>query len=161
MSQIPPARTPADRARVHIKALMDPVGWKGADHIGHGSPCEESPDGSCAGPGPSALREQIAQALYETLDRAARNPWNNLSPFLRTVHYQRADAVLAVILPTTRLLGELHRSAHEDLSRVINLYERWCKAGPPPLGASISRWWDERLLELRHAVVVESDETPS
>jgi len=26
------------------------------------------------------------------------------------------------------------------------------KAGPPPLGASMARWWDERLAELRAAL---------
>jgi hypothetical protein len=40
-----------------------------------------------------------------------------------------------------------------DLSRVIDLYEQWCKDGPPPLGTSVSRWWDRRLVELRHAIV--------
>lgn len=32
------------------------------------------------------------------------------------------------------------------------LYERWVKAGPPPIGTSMSRWWDARLVELHHAI---------
>ncbi|UUU21691.1 hypothetical protein [Streptomyces sp. DSM 40750] len=32
------------------------------------------------------------------------------------------------------------------------LYEQWVKAGPPPLGTSVSRWWDARLIELRAAL---------
>jgi hypothetical protein len=38
------------------------------------------------------------------------------------------------------------------VQRVGDLYERWVKAGPPPLGASLARWWDQRLVELREAV---------
>ncbi|MFC8432218.1 hypothetical protein [Streptomyces sp. NPDC057253] len=43
-----------------------------------------------------------------------------------------------------------------DAERVRALYERWVKAGPPPLGTLISRWWDQRLLELRQAVISEA-----
>ncbi|NUS29794.1 MAG: hypothetical protein HOV92_37025 [Streptomyces sp.] len=64
-----------------------------------------------------------------------------------------ADAVLAVMLPTTRLTAMLHRNAEADLQRVTDLYEAWCKAGPPPLGTSIARWWDTRLIELRDAIL--------
>ncbi|HET6355997.1 hypothetical protein [Streptomyces sp.] len=39
-----------------------------------------------------------------------------------------------------------------DVQRVIDLYERWVKAGPPPLGTSMSRWWDVRLAELHAAI---------
>ncbi|MFJ2719411.1 hypothetical protein [Streptomyces sp. NPDC087437] len=46
----------------------------------------------------------------------------------------------------------LHRSAEEDVTRVIDLYEQWVKAGPPPLGTSTSRWWDARLAELHNAI---------
>lgn len=35
---------------------------------------------------------------------------------------------------------------------VIALYHRWVKAGPPPLGASMARWWDARLAELHKAI---------
>ncbi|MDX2532315.1 hypothetical protein QBA79_36390 [Streptomyces scabiei] len=43
--------------------------------------------------------------------------------------------------------------------RVIALYERWVKAGPPPLGTSINRWWDRRLVELGAAL--RSEEPPA
>jgi hypothetical protein len=45
-----------------------------------------------------------------------------------------------------------------DLARVIDLYEQWCKDGPPPLGTSVNRWWDRRLVELRHAIVEPVDQ---
>ncbi|GAB2731625.1 hypothetical protein [Streptomyces bullii] len=53
---------------------------------------------------------------------------------------------------TTRVFAALHRSAEQDVTRVIALYEQWVKAGPPPLGTSIARWWDARLVELREAI---------
>ena len=54
---------------------------------------------------------------------------------------------------TARVFAALHRSAEQDVSRVIALYERWVKAGPPPLGTSMSRWWDARLVELHDAIL--------
>jgi hypothetical protein len=54
---------------------------------------------------------------------------------------------------TARLFAALHQSAEQDVTRVIDLYERWVKAGPPPLGASMARWWDARLAELHDAIL--------
>jgi hypothetical protein len=53
---------------------------------------------------------------------------------------------------TTRVFAALHRSAEQDVSRVIALYERWVQAGAPPIGTSMSRWWDARLAELHDAI---------
>ncbi|MCI3277593.1 helix-turn-helix domain-containing protein [Streptomyces cylindrosporus] len=38
------------------------------------------------------------------------------------------------------------------LKRVLELNRRWTQAGPPPLGTSVSRWWDARLIELHQAL---------
>lgn len=38
------------------------------------------------------------------------------------------------------------------LARAAALYEQWVKAGPPPLGAPLARWWDQRLAELHNAL---------
>jgi len=54
---------------------------------------------------------------------------------------------------TARVFAALHQSAEQDVSRVIALYEQWVQSGPPPLGTSISRWWDKRLAEMRAALV--------
>lgn len=51
-----------------------------------------------------------------------------------------------------RVFAGLHRSAEDTVTRVIDLYENWVKAGPPPLGVSMARWWDKRLVELRAAL---------
>lgn len=64
-----------------------------------------------------------------------------------------AAAAMAVVLPTTRLTAALHQSAEADVRRVTVLYEQWVKAGPPPAGTSVSRWWDARLVELHDAIL--------
>jgi hypothetical protein len=61
---------------------------------------------------------------------------------------------------TAVVLSALHHSAETDVSRVISLYERWVKAGPPPIGTSMARWWDERLVELRAAILNPSPAAP-
>ncbi|MFJ6061631.1 hypothetical protein ACIQHU_01180 [Streptomyces tendae] len=53
---------------------------------------------------------------------------------------------------TARVLSALHRSAEDTVTRVIDLHEQWVAAGPPPLGASLARWWDARLVELHDAI---------
>ena len=53
---------------------------------------------------------------------------------------------------TARVFAALHQSTEQDVSRVIALYEQWVQAGPPPLGTSISRWWNARLVEMRAAL---------
>ncbi|MGW0795960.1 hypothetical protein [Streptomyces sp. NPDC002692] len=41
---------------------------------------------------------------------------------------------------------------------LTSLSERWTKAGPPPLGVSLSRWWDARLVELNDAIRQTADD---
>ncbi|AVP41445.1 hypothetical protein SEA_WENTWORTH_6 [Streptomyces phage Wentworth] len=54
---------------------------------------------------------------------------------------------------TTRVFAGLHGSAESDVSRVIALHERWVAEGAPPLGTSMARWWDRKLVELAQAIV--------
>lgn len=66
-------------------------------------------------------------------------------------------------------VGALHRAlgkightaapctAEAAIARVQALADGWVKAGPPPLGASMARWWDARLAEL-HAALAEPKE---
>ncbi|WP_206739492.1 hypothetical protein [Streptomyces sp. L2] len=59
---------------------------------------------------------------------------------------------------TARVFAALHRSAEGTVTRVIDLYEQWVKAGPPPLGTSVYRWWDARLAELHNAIQPPADQ---
>lgn len=61
---------------------------------------------------------------------------------------------------TARVFAALHHSAEETVTRVIDLHERWVKAGPPPLGTPTARWWDRRLVELRGAIRTTVEESP-
>lgn len=54
------------------------------------------------------------------------------------------------VVPAT--LTDAIRQDEADVQRVIDLYERWVKSGAPPVGTSISRWWDTRLAELHTAI---------
>ncbi|WP_240964349.1 hypothetical protein [Streptomyces sp. C1-2] len=62
---------------------------------------------------------------------------------------------------TARVFAVLHRSAEDTVTRVIALYESWVHAGPPPLGASMARWWDSRLAELRAALQADGQQQPA
>lgn len=42
--------------------------------------------------------------------------------------------------------------AMRTVKRVYRLRQRWLAAGPPPIGTSTSRWWDQRLVELDEAL---------
>jgi hypothetical protein len=48
--------------------------------------------------------------------------------------------------------GGLLGQAQDTVTRVQALADRWAKAGPPPLGTSINRWVDARLIELNTAL---------
>ncbi|MGW1497549.1 hypothetical protein ACWCQW_02975 [Streptomyces mirabilis] len=65
-------------------------------------------------------------------------------------YYPIAEGVLA----ETYELAEPTPAATEveTTTRVIELYERWTKAGAPPLGTPMARWWDARLVELEAAL---------
>lgn len=68
---------------------------------------------------------------------------------------QRADQAeeLLQIANQTSNKSEAERArAVAAVARVRSLQERWLKAGPPPIGTSMARWWDARLIELQDAI---------
>jgi hypothetical protein len=105
------------------------------------------------------LRQEIAGVL-----RDAPGRWN-----IRA----RTDAVMAALdrfldigeaeawCKTCRRVwdGPSHRCESNAEQRVAALYEQWVKAGPPPLGTLINRWWDARLVELHHAILPPTDQS--
>ncbi|MEU3507923.1 hypothetical protein ABZ733_08325 [Streptomyces longwoodensis] len=113
------------------------------------------------------MRHEPSTAAAEATDRATSALHQLFADAFEAADYalpveQRhalAEAAVAAILPTTRLIGSLHGIALADVHRVIALYEQWVKAGPPPLGTSVSRWWDARLIELRNAILPSTDQT--
>ncbi|MCI3271419.1 hypothetical protein [Streptomyces cylindrosporus] len=107
------------------------------------------------------LYERLAQT--EELLRVA-NDTSNRSEAERAKAVRRAKLADSVTAETKRLmerrtttLRERAERAEATNARVRSLAEQWVKAGPPPLGTSMSRWWDARLAELRTAVINEPD----
>lgn len=98
----------------------------------------------------TGLRNEIARVIhrYDCDHMLSRND-------IPSKHHRgEADAVLALLYrewPWLRAEAEETESAATE-PRVTALYEQWVKAGPPPLGASMARWWDMRLAELHRAL---------
>lgn len=101
---------------------------------------------------PASLREQIVTAVDQAIEDDNLDNLTDLSGRI-------TDAVLAVVLPATHTTACLARDSEAAVQRVIALYERWVKAGPPPLGTSINRWVDSRLAELHNALLNPSQGT--
>lgn len=97
------------------------------------------------------LREQIAGAIYEKCNPG--HTWASAHPDDVLAYGSDADAALTVVLPHGKFMGDQLRHSEAVIQRVSDLYQQWVKAGPPPLGASMARWWDKRLVELHHAIV--------
>lgn len=97
------------------------------------------------------LREQIAGAIYEKCNPGLT--WASAHPDDVLAYGSDADAALTVVLPHGRFMGDQLRHSEAVIQRVSDLYEQWVKAGPPPLGEPLARWWDKRLVELHHAIV--------
>jgi hypothetical protein len=72
---------------------------------------------------------------------------------------ETAETALAHLQATSEAAGRLlTRTADErdTLQAVVDrgraLADQWVKAGPPPLGTPLARWWDKRLVELLAAL---------
>ncbi|MFI9340000.1 hypothetical protein ACIG0D_01790 [Streptomyces sp. NPDC052773] len=72
--------------------------------------------------------------------------------------YPIAEDVLAETYESVTSPAATEATEPEKTARVIDLYERWVKAGPPTLGTPVSRWWDARLAELRNAILPSADQ---
>lgn len=103
----------------------------------------------------SALRARLRAAIDPLL---LEHPEHNRTDEHEELLGEIITGVLDVVLPHGRFMRAMHQSAEEDVSRVITLYEHWVKAGPPPLGTSLSRWWDARLVELHDAILPPTDQ---
>lgn len=118
---------------------------------------QPAPSAATADTAPSPARDLIAAAIREfPFDDYGMDDVSyalEVDPEAQEWVTALAGAVLAVILPSTRALAGLARSDNEAVNRVMDLYERWVKAGPPKPGTSLAREWDRRLVELRAAIL--------
>lgn len=111
-----------------------------------------------------ACVRKVATAIRDAT-AAGRNDWQigqhdcALTILAALTEPAPAAAEATELEKTARVFAALHQSAEQDVTRVIGLYERWVKAGPPPLGTSLARWWDARLVELHDAIRPPADGT--
>lgn len=98
----------------------------------------------------AGLQEQLATPIDRILGDW---PEHNRTDEHETVRNELVEAVLGIVLPAAHIVASRARDAEAETQRVVALYEQWVKTGPPPLGASMARWWDERLVELRKAIL--------
>lgn len=131
-----------------VHAALDAMGVPGPA----GEPAPVATEATDAG----SLRELVAAAIYERNNPGHR--WADAHPDDRIAYGSDAEAAVAVLQPGARITTTLARAPEADVQRVIALYEQWVKAGPPPLGVLINRWWDARLVELHNAILPPTDQ---
>lgn len=85
----------------------------------------------------NTITSDALDALYEQLEAAENSE----------AQRQLATAQESFASATTRAAR-----AEAAIERVRRLADGWVKAGPPPLGTLMSRWWDKRLIELLAAL---------
>jgi hypothetical protein len=145
-------------AREHLSAYDMPTEQAGRTTL-------DNPVAS-GGPSDNPLRQLLADAIGGVLDE---HPEHNTDGEHQHVVGLAVDAVLTAIedhldigdaeawCKSCRRVweGKQHRcesDAERSVTQVGDLYARWVKAGPPPLGTPMSRWWDRRLAELHDAI---------
>ncbi|MEH0428815.1 hypothetical protein QBB34_21270 [Streptomyces stelliscabiei] len=94
--------------------------------------------------------DELAAAVAADLDSYGEEERADTAPATDPIAEENARRHKAAIARVDELLA--------DAERVRVLYERWVKAGSPPLGTSLARWWDQRLVELRTAVLGTKEE---
>ena len=105
-------------------------------------------------PGP---RAQIDTAL-RTTPRSDCADWPPRTPHGGGHDYDMRCALCSGDVDA--LTNAVHTAVAGTLRGVVDLYERWVQAGPPPLGTPMSRWWDRRLAEL-HAALHPTEPAPA
>ena len=119
------------------------------------------------------LRDECARGIRARLMRTPApesTRWGGeIGHYGAATEYDLADAVLAVPAIQQMQAGHtalkrahvaLAEQAGKDqaaLARVRALRTDWLSTGAPPIGTSIARWWDKRLIELNAALDERSD----
>jgi hypothetical protein len=126
------------------------------DHLSRTADIRRSEDGELAFM--PVVTEDERMRITDAVDKV-------VAPVLARFKETNSGLARALLAPATteaettaRVFAGLHRSAEQDVTRVIELYERWVKEGAPPLGTPVARWWDKRLVELHDAIVPPTDQ---
>lgn len=102
-------------------------------------------------------RPPTVDQLRNLADRAATglsaDEQQRLRDGLDALHAERADA--------WQKFATVAAQRDRLRLRMNALADRWVKAGPPPLGTPLARWWDKRLIELNAALDEPAPATPA
>lgn len=107
----------------------------------------------------ASFREQDAEnaRLRERAEKAERAA-NLLADSHRRAEQAEAELQrLRTESPWLRATAEDLATAQAAIARVRALHTGWLSTGAPPLGTSIARWWDKRLIELAATLDEPSD----
>jgi hypothetical protein len=72
-------------------------------------------------------------------------------------HWEHAATAIGALYAACENQRDEARAARD---RVRDLHTDWLSNGAPPLGTSITRWWDKRLIELTAALDEPKEPTP-
>ncbi|MFD9463493.1 hypothetical protein [Streptomyces sp. NPDC060027] len=125
-------------------AVLGPIGYARRQQAERAAAAPSDPEAAVA---------RIRAYAQHAIDAGDTGPGPDIGQLLMRLLDGDETATQATGIETTaRVFAGLHRSAEQDVTRVIELYERWVKQGAPPLGVPIARWWDKRLVELHDAI---------
>lgn len=94
---------------------------------------------------------QVAERVY-----GPDGPWVRAAQAEEELAATRTNLASSVTHSDEAL--RIAEEAEARLASVTALYGQWVKAGPP-LGVSLARWWDARLIELNTALHDPKDQT--
>lgn len=97
---------------------------------------------------PTEQRGTLANIALDAL----KSELDTLDRYENTMAWHTTCTSCARVLDSRIQETERAERAEAALNQARALYESWVHAGPPPLGTSMARWWDKRLVELRAAL---------
>lgn len=103
-------------------------------------------------PETGGVTEEIARLATRGALEAVKPELDRIADYENRITWDTTCGSCARILDSSIRETERAERAEASVQRVTALHEQWVKAGPPPLGTSIARWWDKRLAEHHQAI---------
>lgn len=98
-------------------------------------------------------RAERAEPLIERARAIAAETAQTTAAGISDYDIGRHDLAVTILRELDQHTATGAATDDETTTRVISLCEQWVKAGPPPLGTPMARWWDARLVELHNAIL--------
>jgi hypothetical protein len=94
------------------------------------------------------LTDRASHGLTADEQARLREGLDRLAEYENTINWMTTCTGCARVLDSCIRETQRAERAEAAADRVRDLADRWVKAGPPPLGTHLARWWDKRLIEL-------------